>query len=187
MPLKLVCIAGMPGAGKSVFAGVAKRLGLKVISMGDIVREEAERRGLSTNAAALGDLMLSLRRVHGEDVVARRCLERISPEDQVVVIEGVRSLAELETFKKAADEVLVVAIHASPAKRYQHLLNRSRPDDPRSLEEFAIRDLRELSVGLGSVIALADSVVVNEGSLENLESHAKAFLQRVAYESQGKS
>ncbi|RLE48577.1 MAG: dephospho-CoA kinase [Candidatus Methanomethylicota archaeon] len=183
MSLKVICVTGMPGAGKSVFAGVAKKLGLKVINMGDVIREEAEREGVSD----LGEVMLKLRRLHGEDVVARRCLSKLSPKDEVVVIEGVRSLAEVEVFKNAASEVIIVAIHASPSKRYEHLARRGRFDDPKSWEEFIERDLRELSVGLGSVIALADKMFLNEGSIENLEFQAKVFFQVFLHESKDKS
>ncbi|RLE50882.1 MAG: dephospho-CoA kinase, partial [Candidatus Methanomethylicota archaeon] len=170
---KVICVTGMPGAGKSIFADVAKKLGLKVINMGDVIREEAEKEGITN----LGEVMLKLRRLHGEDIVAKKCLSKITPEDNVVIIEGVRSLAEVEVFRKIANEVVIVAIHASPLKRYQRLVGRGRIDDPKSWEEFVERDLRELSVGIGSVIALADKMFLNEGSVENLELQAKTFFQ----------
>ena len=37
----IVCLTGMPGAGKSTVAIVLKEKGFSVIIMGDIVREEA--------------------------------------------------------------------------------------------------------------------------------------------------
>jgi len=42
----IFCITGMPGSGKSLVADAAKQLGFRVVSMGDVIREEAERRGV---------------------------------------------------------------------------------------------------------------------------------------------
>ena len=57
----LIGLAGMPGAGKSVVVNVAKANGYGVVVMGNIVREEAARRGLKSNPQNLGKIMLELR------------------------------------------------------------------------------------------------------------------------------
>jgi len=44
--LRLILIAGMPGSGKSIVSSIARELGLPVYVMGDVVREEARRRGI---------------------------------------------------------------------------------------------------------------------------------------------
>ncbi len=44
----IITISGIPGSGKSTVAGiVAKKLGMKHVSVGDILREMAERRGIT--------------------------------------------------------------------------------------------------------------------------------------------
>ncbi|MCD6114561.1 MAG: dephospho-CoA kinase, partial [Thermoprotei archaeon] len=55
---------------------------------------------------------------------------------------------------------------------------RSRPGDPKTWEEFVERDLVELSFGLGNVIALADYMIVNEGSLSELRREAEKVLEK---------
>ena len=42
----IICLTGMPGAGKSTVANSLKEKGFLVITMGDIVREEARQRNL---------------------------------------------------------------------------------------------------------------------------------------------
>ncbi|MDH5783256.1 MAG: dephospho-CoA kinase, partial [Candidatus Bathyarchaeota archaeon] len=44
-----------------------------------------------------------------------------------------------------------------------------RSDDPKGWEAFLKRDLRELSVGLGNAIAIADYLIVNEGTKEEFK------------------
>ncbi|MEM4204586.1 MAG: AAA family ATPase, partial [Candidatus Methanomethylicaceae archaeon] len=91
----------MPGSGKSVISETARSLGLKVIVMGDIIREEAEARGIKKTPGSLGELMLALRKEEGNDVVAKRCLSKVS-DASVAVIEGIRSLDELNFFRRNA-------------------------------------------------------------------------------------
>jgi dephospho-CoA kinase len=171
----LFCITGMPGAGKSIISETAKSLGFKVVAMGDIIREEAENKGIPKTPATLGKLMLKLRREEGNDIVAKRCLAKVKDE-LFYLIEGVRSIDELMCFKKNR-EVCLIAVHASPETRFKRLLKRGRPDDPKDLKTFMERDLRELKIGLGSVIALANKVFVNEGTVEDLQRSVKKFFE----------
>jgi dephospho-CoA kinase len=43
----IVCLTGMPGAGKSSVASFLKEKGFAVVTMGDAVREEAKGRASS--------------------------------------------------------------------------------------------------------------------------------------------
>jgi dephospho-CoA kinase len=77
-----------------------------------------------------------------------------------VVIDGIRSIPEVEVLKKAG-HVKLLAIHASQETRFKHLVDRGRSDTPASTDEFAGRDKRELSVGISEAIALADETISN--------------------------
>jgi len=76
--------------------------------------------------------------------------------------------------------VSVVAVHASPRTRYERLISRGRSDDPKNWEDFAERDLRELSVGIGNVIALAEEMLVNEGSVDELKAASELVVSKAA-------
>ena len=95
-----------------------------------------------------------------------------------VIVEGVRSPDELVELRSKY-EVATVAIHSSPKTRFQRLLSRNRTDDPHNLATFKERDTRELSVGLGDVIALADVVLVNEGTIEELQAAIREVLAKL--------
>ena len=55
----------MPGAGKSTVATILHNDGFSVITMGDVIREEAIRQNLEMNDSNLGNLMLNLRKNMG--------------------------------------------------------------------------------------------------------------------------
>lgn len=158
----IVCIAGMPGSGKSLVANALRDLADLVISMGDVVREEALRRGIKLELNSLMELAKKLREERGPDVIAKEVLKKIKDTNaKIIVVDGVRSLIEINRFKDVG-EVYVIAVHSSPRTRLKRLLNRGRVDDPKTSEELLRRDLMELELGLGSVIALADAMIVNE-------------------------
>jgi dephospho-CoA kinase len=132
--------------------------------MGDVIREETQRRGLQADEKNTGEVMKELRKKHGEAAVAELCMQSIRRSgSEMLVVDGIRSVAEVDAFRKSAD-VLLVAVHASRPRRFALLRGRGRSDDPASYEMFLRRDERELEVGIGKAIALADEIVSNEHS-----------------------
>jgi len=178
---KVIAISGMPGAGKGVASEAGKSLGFDVLVLGDVIREETERRGIEPTPKNMGDVMLELRANEGVAVVAKRLLPKIEGcRSSTVIVEGVRSVHELQELQHN-HEVITVAIHASPRTRFQRLLSRKRSDDPKTWDVFFERDYRELNVGLGHVIALADLVLVNEGTIAELQLEFKKEITRVGF------
>src|ERR1035438_1924547 len=159
----IIAITGMPGAGKSTVAGALGGVGLRRIAMGDMIREETSRRGLPLDDKNMGAVMQELRGKYGAGAVAELCLLSIQSKEgeAAVVIDGIRSVAEIEIFRKAGD-VKLLAVLASPKRRFELLTSRGRADAPPNLESFKTRDARELSIGIGGAIALADEAIVNE-------------------------
>ena len=162
----IVCITGMPGAGKSTIAESLRKKGFYVIAMGDVIREEAKRRNLDPCDNNLGKLMLKLREDLGPGAIAHLILRKISSEDNStaekdnIVVDGIRGIAEVEILKRVGC-VKLLAIHASTDKRFTHLKQRARSDDPSVMEEFTSRDKRELTVGISEAVALADETLSN--------------------------
>jgi len=169
LPKNVIAMSGMPGAGKGVASQAGKQLGFDVFVLGDVIREETERRGLDPTPQNMGAVMLDIRAKEGPAVVAKRLLTKIEQSKaSTVIIEGVRSLHEVNEIRTKY-EVIPLAIHASPKTRFQRLLSRNRSDDPKTWETFQERDFRELDVGLGHVLALADVVIINEGNIAELQ------------------
>ncbi len=174
----VVGIAGMPGSGKATFNEIAKQRGFTVIVMGDAIREETKRRGLKPTPENIGKIMLQLRKEEGPEVVAKRCIPKIKKTHRsVVFVDGIRSLHEVDEFKKHFPNFILIAVHSSPETRFQRLFQRKRSDDPQGWETFLKRDLRELSVGLGNAITMADHLIVNEGTREEFKTKIHEALE----------
>jgi dephospho-CoA kinase len=59
------------------------------------------------------------------------------------------------------------------------MMKRGRGDDGQDLQEFFDRDRRELKWGIGNAFALADGMLVNEGSLDEFRRQARQALERI--------
>jgi dephospho-CoA kinase len=173
----IIAIAGMPGAGKAVASNTAKEFGIQVLVCGDVLREEAKKRKIIATPENFGKLMLKMRQDEGPDVMIKRLLPRISDlKSKTVMVEGLRSIDELESLMDNF-KVILLAIHANPKQRFQRLIDRARGDDPKTMDEFNARDSRELSLGVGSVIALADYLIINDSTLDSFQQKLRGFYQ----------
>ncbi len=157
----IVCLTGMPGSGKSSIVSALKVMGLETLNLGDGVRAEAKRRNLEPSGDNLGKLMLELREKNGPGAIAALLTEQIkNSQSKVIIIDGVRSTAEIEVLKNVGI-VKLLSIEASADTRYKFLSARGRSDDPTTRKKFEERDNREIDVGLGKSIAIADETISN--------------------------
>lgn len=173
--MKILVTTGMPGSGKEEFLKCCQARGAKVVRMGDIVREKAKEFGLEPSDSSIGTLANEERKRYGMDIWAKRTIPYVGGD--FVAIDGTRGLDEIRAFKHAFGEnLLIVAIHSSAKTRFERLKARSRQDSPTTRAEFDQRDRRELEWGLGEAIALADHMIVNESSLEELKREVDKVL-----------
>ncbi len=176
----VVGLAGMPGAGKSLVVDAARELGYAVVVMGDVIREETAKRGLDLTPQNVGKVMLELRVEGGNSVVATKCIPKIEMHSAAkILVDGLRSLYEVDAFRAHFTKFAVVGVYASPETRFNRLFTRQRSDDPDVYAVFHERDMRELSVGLGNVIAMAEQLIVNDNSAEEAKHTIRDALERI--------
>lgn len=175
--MKRIGLTGMPGSGKGVFVEIAKKKGWKIVRMGDTVWGFVRKKGLKINDENVGKNADLERKKFGYGIWAERSLPFIKNEK--TVIDGIRSIEEVNVFKKHFPDFIVVGVHSSPETRYSRIMKRKRVDDVFSKEKFDERDKRELSWGIGNVIALSDVMIVNEGSVEEFKRNIEKVLEEI--------
>ena len=180
--MKVILLTGMPGSGKSAALKVAHDRAIPVHRMGDAIWDEVEARGLGLTKENVGAVASDMRRTQGPDIWAQRTILMVKerPPTPLIIIDGCRSKAEIECFRaEFGDDMMVVAILASPRTRFERLKARQRKDDIGSWEEFEERDKRELEWGLAGVIGTADRTIENEGPVESLQEEMASLLEQL--------
>jgi dephospho-CoA kinase len=171
----------LPGAGKGECARIAEKAGAMIISMGDIVREYAKKLELEKTDKSIGSMAHSQREKYGYGIWAKRTVEKIveisNSDDPTIVIDGIRGDAEVVVFKDTFNkDFKTVAVKMPAQRRFELLKDRKRSDAPISWEEFLLRDERELKWGIQRAIDDADYIILNTGTLDELEESFNELL-----------
>lgn len=176
--MKCFVIVGMPAAGKDIARQYAREKGYPYFATGDIVRAEAKRRLIPSDAESMARLSTELRGSDGMGVTRLALKTAADTGAPVVFMEGIRSRQEVDLIRSLAEAVVVAFLAPRPLRR-QRVISRGRSDD--SAAAFEGRDEREIDYGLAVPIALADAYVLNTGSLkEALDAFGKIVEDHVA-------
>lgn len=181
--MRVIGTVGLPGSGKGEAAAVAREEGIPVVTMGDVIRRECRDRGLDP-ADHHGEVATAMREENGPLAIAERSLpliEECLEENEVVLVDGLRSGAEAKRFEKAfGEEFTLVAVEAPFELREERLGTRGR-DNP-DIESLETRDERELGFGMGEAIERADVTIENTDSLEVFRERIHQLLSEEAIE-----
>lgn len=176
--MKVIGFCGKAGSGKSTVLKAIDDLGV-IITMGDVIRNEAKDRNHKLLDENLGKISLELREEFGPEIIAEKCVELIKNSDhQIIFVDGLRSLAEVRVFRKSWT-FPVVAVMIDDKTRFERLSKRGRPDDPNTLEDLRGRDKREADLGLSEVIKSANYKINNNVSEEEVHKKTRDLILNI--------
>ena len=117
-----------------------------------------------------------LKEKYGDDILIRLAVDK-KRNCENIVIDGVRSEGEINAVKGLGGKVIYV--EAKPETRYKRLMRRKASKDKtiRSFEDFkAIDDAEERLYRTSQLKGLADHIIVNEGTLEELREKVEEII-----------
>ena len=177
---RILAVVGMTGSGKSVACDALRGQGWAYIRFGQVTIDRLIEAGREVTPESEREVREALRRERGMGAYAEILLPRIEAalERGDVVLDGLYSWSEYKILKRRfPDSFQVAHIHAAPAVRYRRLAERleTENDAARTVrrmtaEEARARDYAEIEgIEKGGPIAMADHVIINEGSLAALQ------------------
>jgi dCMP deaminase len=176
-------VAGPYAAGKGEVVAYLRERSFAALSLSDVIREELAARGLDETRERMIETGRELRARFGEAVLAERLLPRVQA-DRNTVVDSIRHPAEVAALRAAATRFRLVWVDAEPAARLERLRGRGRGGDPGSRAELERLEGRELGGAdpagqqLLAVRALADDVIRNDGSLDELHAAIQEVLKK---------
>lgn len=182
---KLIAVVGMPGSGKSeAIEHLMAKYQWPKIYFAQPTFDEMERRGLERTQANERLVREDLRNLHGEDYYAQEAAKKVETlsDAPVILLESFYSAPEYRVFHDRFRETfLIIAVHARPQLRHERLLHR--PERPLTAEEAVERDWAQLNrLTQGTPIALADYMIVNEGTREELQARLDEAVRKILAE-----
>jgi dephospho-CoA kinase len=179
----IIGLTGLNGAGKTEVAQYLINRGFEYHSLSDEIRAEIRRRGREITREVLISVGNELRNCLGPGVLAERVLQRLTHTGHYVV-DSIRNPYEVEVLRRRPDFTFL-AVEADRQIRFQRSLKRGREGAPTNLEQFVAEEARELnsedpsSQQLVATRCLADVVVSNDGSVEDLHRSLDELLPRL--------
>ncbi len=120
-----------------------------------------------------------LKEKYGGDILIRLALDK-KRDCSRIVIDGVRSVDEIELIKSLGGKIIYV--DARPEIRFERLLRRGDSKDRgiRSFEDFErMDDEEELLYHTSDLKTEADYIISNEGTLEDLRKSVESIIKRL--------
>lgn len=163
-------LTGFAGSGKSTVAAYLKKYGFELLSFSDVLREEANKRGLLKDVPLEQQKMIlsqfgnAWRAQTGKrEIIAERLVEKIKTADfKKVIVDGFRSPEEVELFRARFDNFKLIYVTAEQFTRFER---RQHEDSAASKEMFFRRDAMDMKEkGLGDVVQMADMTIKNNST-----------------------
>ena len=179
----IIGLTGRNAGGKTTAGEMLTAKGFSYLSLSNVIREEAKRRGLDEvreNLIALGN---ELRERHGPGALAELTVARMQA-DRNYVIDSIRHPAEVATLKKAGSFSLF-HIFAPLEARFERSLARNRAGDAGTLQDFIRMEEREFASSnaaaqqLLETERLANRTIENSGTIDEFASQLNIALREV--------
>lgn len=179
-------ITGTIGAGKGMVVEYLKTKGITHYSVRNFLVEEINRRGLSPTRETMREVADGFRKISLGYIMEQFLLQQ-KEHHHDAVIESVRTLAEIETLRKNAENFYLIAVDADPKVRYERILARnSSTDTGMTFEDFVVDEQRaEMSnpepwkINLKGCIDQADVLIRNEGTIEELYTQVEELFEKL--------
>ncbi len=178
----IIGLTGRNASGKTEVSEYLKSRGFEYHSLSDEIREEIRSRGQEITREILICVGNELRAKFGPGVLAERVLLRLGHERNYVV-DSIRNPAEVQVLKRRKDFILL-GVEADEHVRFERSRARAREGAAQTLQQFMAEEERELnsddpaSQQLVATHRLADVVVNNNGSVENLHQKLEMLIPR---------
>ena len=122
-----------------------------------------------------------MRRTGGPGILAEMLLERLDGKN--AVIDSIRTPGEVEALREREDFVLI-EVRAGMEARWQRAKSRGRTGDISDKQTFFANEEKEAVAkdesgqALNATAEMADLIIINDGSIEDLYSDLEEMLER---------
>ena len=145
----IIGIVGPLASGKGVVTDyLIKNYSYTSFSLSSIVHEELTKRGITTfTRTTLQDIGDDLRKKEGDGVLAKRTIKQLKVESQQskvrkIIIEGIRNPGEVD-YLRTLPGFILIAVDAFQKVRFQRVIKRRKPWDPKDWKTFEKVDGRD--------------------------------------------
>lgn len=180
----IIGITGTTGAGKGTAVEFFKKFGFEHFSARNLLEREIKKRNIEATRINMINIADEWRKQNGPGYIVETLLKEANESKGNIVIESIRSVGEIETFRMLVPHGILLAIDADQKIRYERVFKRGASTDHITFEQFCDEEKKE-SEGtekwrgnLPVCITMADVVMRNNCDKQEFESLVINFLKQ---------
>ena len=187
--MKVIGLIGTIGSGKDIVREILeKKFNTVSVILSDLLETNAlKKRGIKITRTMQQNLGDELRQKYGTHVLAKIAIDFMKKTSEIKIIDGIRNPGEVDFLRQQfSDDLKLIAIDAPQQVRFERIVKRNRDSDPKTWEEFVAVDERdqgkdqpEYGQKVRKCIEMADVVIQNDGSLEELKKKVEEIIKQL--------
>src|SRR4030042_7035785 len=126
-------LTGRIASGKETLTDFLRKKGFIYFETSKVLIEELEKRGLEINRWNMQNLGDELREKDGPGAIMKLFLKKTEPGKNYI-FDSLRNAGEAEFLKDNVKDFILIAVDASQKIRFQRVIERNKPTDPKTWE-----------------------------------------------------
>lgn len=174
----VLILVGLPGAGKTTASQFFISRNIPVLRMGKLTDHFLKKEKLPITEANERSIRGKLRHDFGENYYAKSMLPQVKRKlvhTSLVIVEGVRSEAEMNYFKKNLTKIELIYLSTKKKFRIARLLKRQKR--PMTYPEIIDRDRYEINtLKINKLKKYSDIIITNNLTVDNFNQKLKSLI-----------
>ena len=183
----IIGVCGRVAAGKETLTSFLRDKGFVYFETSAIIKEELAKLGLEITRENMQNWADEQRARHGVGVLMKIMLQKAEKDKHKnYIFDSLRNAGEAEFMRKNVKDFILIGVDASQKVRFQRILSRGKPSDPKTWEEFLKMDARDnfdsenpMGQQTGKLLEMSDYVVINDKDLASAMEQVKQLWNKI--------
>jgi dephospho-CoA kinase len=177
----IIALAANIGAGKSYTSDyISEKNDVENIRYSQVLSEILKKINLENDRENLQNLSLSLRKTFGENILEKVVLKKIeNSKKRIIILDGIRREEDFDLIKREYNFNLIFIDVNEDIRRERVISRTEKTDDQNNCKEHFVKKEQHNSETKKSLKNIANFILDNNGSFENLEKNIDKILEDI--------
>jgi len=183
----IIGVCGSIAAGKETLTSFFREKGFVYFETSAILKEMLAERGLEITRGNMQNLGDELRKKDGPGALMKIMLDRAKKDlNKNYMFDSLRNDGEATFLKQNCNDFVLIGVDASKELRFNRIISRGKPHDPKTWDEFLKVDNRDLNDKDNSqgqqtqkLLDIADFKIINDSSLQSAMKQVEEIFNKL--------